>query len=96
MLKKFGFFLAILMSLQSVSRASSKEVHVLVKGMVCAFCAQGITKKFNALAVVTKVDVSLEKKTVDLSIKDGQSISDDTIQKILTEAGYNVERIERN
>lgn len=96
MIKKIGFFLSIFMSFQSLGLAASKEVHIGVKGMVCAFCAQGITKKFNAQSAVDKVNVSLEKKTVDLSLKNNQDISDETIQKILSESGYTVEKIERN
>jgi mercuric ion binding protein len=77
------------------SFAKGNEVTVSVKGMVCGFCAQGITKKFKSEASVESVDVSLEKKKVTLDLKEGQSLSDDAIQKILKDAGYNVEKIER-
>ena len=73
----------------------AKDIKVSVKGMVCGFCAQGITKKFKAQPEVESVNVSLEKKTVDLKIKDDKDLSDKTITDILTEAGYNIEKIER-
>ena len=76
--------------------AAGNDVHITVKGMVCAFCAQGITKKFKAEPAVGTVNVSLEKKSVDLSLKSGQTLSDDVIQKVLTDSGYTVEKIERN
>lgn len=75
--------------------ANAKDIKVSVKGMVCGFCAQGITKKFQALPEVENVDVSLGKKTVSLKTKDGKDISDSSITSILTESGYNVERIDR-
>lgn len=75
--------------------AFAKDVKVHVKGMVCAFCGQGITKKFGARPEVAKVDVSLKEKVVSLSLKDGQDIADKDIETILKDSGYNVEKIER-
>jgi mercuric ion binding protein len=84
------------MLLPAASWASPHEVHITVNGMVCAFCAQGITKKFSAEPGVDKVDVSLQNKKVDLAMKDGREISDETIRRVLTEAGYAIQKIERN
>jgi copper chaperone CopZ len=64
--------------------------------MVCGFCAQGITKKLSAEDSVEKVDVSLEKKTVKISLKDGKDLDDKVLEKILKDSGYNVEKISRN
>ena len=75
--------------------AQAREVKIGVKGMVCAFCAKGIEKKFHAQASVDHVDVNLGQKQVKLTLKDGQDISDDAIKSILTDAGYNVDKIER-
>ena len=74
---------------------NAKPVVVQVKGMVCAFCAQGIEKKFKAESEVSTVKVSLETKRVDLETKDGKEISDEKIKKIVTDAGYEVVKIER-
>lgn len=76
--------------------ASHKQVTVTVKGMVCGFCAQGITKKLQAEPGVEKVTVSLETKLVKVSLKDGSDISNETLERILKEAGYNTDKIERN
>jgi periplasmic mercuric ion binding protein len=73
----------------------AEEVKVSVKGMVCGFCAQGITKKFKARSEIDSVDVSLEKKLVLLTTKTGAALSDQAITEILTDAGYNIEKIER-
>src|SRR5579859_4090835 len=94
MLKSLLITLLILNPL--TSWATPKEIHITVNGMVCAFCAQGITKKFSAEPGVSKVDVSLGNKKVDLSLKDGKDVSDDTIRRLLTEAGYAIVKIERN
>lgn len=73
----------------------AKPITVQVKGMVCAFCAQGIEKKFKSLPEISTVKVSLETKKVDLDIKDGKDVTDEQIKKIVSEAGYDVVNIER-
>lgn len=61
---------------------------VKVKGMVCSFCAQGIEKKLKSRAEVQGVDVDLKGKTVKITYKDGQKISNDEIATLLKDAGY--------
>jgi mercuric ion binding protein len=85
----------LLTALLVTAPALAKEIKVSVKGMVCGFCAQGITKKFKAQPEVESVDVSLEKKLVNLKTKGNLDLSDKAITDILTESGYNVEKIER-
>lgn len=75
---------------------SGTEIEIVVKGMVCAFCAQGITKKFKARAEVTDVKVSLENKSVHLSLAADKSLSDDQINEIIKNSGYNVDSITRS
>ena len=89
------FFLGLTLLLTLSSSSFGKEVKVAVKGMVCGFCAQGITKKLKAEPSVAKVDVSLEKKLVTIDLKDNQELTNSKIESILKDAGYNVEKIER-
>ncbi len=88
-------FLILLMFSGLPGIAFAKDLTVHVKGMVCAFCGQGITKKFGARDEVEKVTVSLEKKTVVLSLKEGKDLPDAVIGDLLKEAGYAVERVDR-
>ena len=90
-------FLYIVLSLSFFStQLFAKELKVHVNGMVCGFCAQGITKKFNAREEISKVNVNLKDKLVLLSTKDGKDIKDEDIRSILKDAGFSVEKIERN
>ncbi len=70
------------------AQVQSNEMKVGVKGMVCAFCAQGIEKKFMSQKEVAKVEVSLENKFVKLIFKEGQTLSKEKISEILKDAGY--------
>ena len=75
--------------------AAQQTLRIDVDGLVCAFCAQGIEKKMKAQSATDKVFVSLEKKVVALSLKDGQDISDEKIKNEITDAGYAVRGITR-
>lgn len=70
------------------AQVSSNELRVGVKGMVCAFCAQGIEKQFKAQKEIESLKVSLENKYVELKFKDGQRLSNQKITEILKDAGY--------
>lgn len=88
-MKKIILTIAILAaSITSFAKPLTGEVHVNVKGMVCAFCVQGLTKTFKKQPEVEKVEVSLEKKFVHLELKKGQSIDSDKIVNLIKEAGY--------
>lgn len=78
------------MILFSAQVFAGTEKVVKVSGMVCAFCAQGIEKKFKAEPAVESVSVSLNNKTVKLVFRDGQSVSDEKIESILKESGFTV------
>lgn len=95
-MKKLNSFLILSSVLMFTSMpALAKEISITVKGMVCSFCAQGVEKKFKALEEVKNIDVSLEKKIVKVELNSGKDISDAKISEILSEAGYNVDKIQR-
>jgi copper chaperone CopZ len=63
--------------------------------MVCGFCATGIEKTFRAQPEVKAVNVDLEKKLVTIQTKQGQTIDDAKIKKLLGNAGYSVVTVVR-
>jgi mercuric ion binding protein len=73
--------------------AFAEKIVVGVDGMVCSFCAQGITKKFKSEKAIRSVDVKLEDKRVTLETTG--ELSDEHITKLITEAGYKVSSIKR-
>ncbi|WP_168196409.1 heavy-metal-associated domain-containing protein [Bdellovibrio sp. NC01] len=85
-----AILLTVLLSTFSFAAHAAQTETVGVKGMVCSFCAQGITKKFKEQPEVENVDVSLENKYVKLTYKDGKTLSHDKIESLLKEAGYEV------
>ena len=70
-------------------------VKVSVNGMVCGFCAQGITKKLNKTEAVENVNVDLENKLVTFKTINGKELGDKEITDLMTGSGYTVVKIER-
>jgi len=84
--------LVLALSLTTSAFAAGK-IEVTVKGMVCSFCSQGITKKFNE-EKVKSINVDLAKHLVTIELNENQDLSNEKITKILTDSGYGVEKIE--
>ena len=89
-MKKLALLTILLFSLNS--NAVTKKIEVL--GMVCAFCAQGLEKSFKSEINIKDVFVNLENYFVAIELKDGKVIDDKLITTIITEAGYDVKKIE--
>ena len=68
--------------------------HVSVNGLVCDFCAQSIQKLFNKESVEA-VDINMDEGMIKIDLKDGYNMDDNLITKLITDSGYNVERIYR-
>ena len=85
----------------AISVSHSKTIKLEVQGLVCDFCAQSIDKVFSKQAGVEKVEVNLNNgkvtvKMADVFEDDEVGISDETIIKLLQDAGYEVTAIIRS
>ena len=74
---------------------SADTIKATVNGMVCGFCATGIEKTFKAQPEVKTVDVDLENKLVTIQTKQGRTLEDSKIKKLLGNAGYSVVAVAR-
>jgi len=90
------FLLSFVLFVTTASAALAETVDITVKGMVCSFCAQGLDKKFRAEPAVADVTVALKEKNIHLKLKDGATLADAAIEKLVKDAGYNVHAIRRN
>lgn len=73
----------------------ARSLRIEVNGLVCAFCADGITRSFKKEDAASEVFVSLEDKLVAVQLKDGADITDAMATQLLTDAGYTVVGIQR-
>ena len=92
-MRAFILTFAALMIISGATYADT--IHAGVNGMVCAFCATGVEKSFQAQPAVDTVKVDLEAKAVTITTKDGQDIDDAKVKRIITDAGYTVTEIKR-
>ena len=74
---------------------STGDVHVSVNGLVCDFCARALEKVFGKEEAVKGIDVNLDTKMITINFNKGQSLDNETITNLITDAGYNVEGIHR-
>lgn len=66
-----------------------------VNGMVCDFCATAMTRTFGRRDEVAAVHVDLDTKTLQLVIREGAQMSDETIEDLVTRSGYETVAIRR-
>jgi len=84
------------LALLLVSAGSMAEtIEVKVNGLVCAFCAQGISKKLGNIEAVDDLFVNLNHGLVAIALKPGQDIPDNVLRSAIIDVGYSVNNIDR-
>lgn len=74
---------------------SAEAVALKVDGMVCAFCAQGLEKKFSAVKGLKDLEIKLENKTIRFNLDDGAALNDKKIEEIIKDAGFKLKELKR-
>jgi copper chaperone CopZ len=87
--------LVIIIGLSLGGTVAADTIKASVNGMVCGFCATGIEKTFKAQPEVQTVNVDLAKKLVTIQTKEGKTIDDAKLKKLIGNAGYSVVNIVR-
>ena len=67
--------------------AKKNLVNVEVNGMVCDFCARALERFFKKQEVAA-IDVDLDNGKISINFNDGANLEDSTIQKLVTNSGY--------
>lgn len=75
--------------------AGGSLVSADVLGMVCDFCAVAMTRTFGRRDEVAAVHVDLDAKTLQIVIREGQTLSDETIEDLVRRSGYELSAIQR-
>ena len=92
-MKKYLLTIIVIFGLPAA--VSADTIKTTVNGMVCGFCATGIEKTFKTQTEVRAVNVDLENKLVTIQTKQGQTLDDSKIKKLLGNAGYSVVAVAR-
>ena len=78
------------------SKHCKDEVIIDVHGMVCDFCARAIEKVFSKKDEVSSIDVNLDDSKIIIIMKDGKTIDNAELKKLIIDSGYDVVRINNN
>ena len=92
-MKKYLFTIIFAFSLTSA--VSAETIRTTINGMVCGFCATAIEKTFKRQPQVKTVDVDLKSRLVTVTTKEGQTLDDAKVKKLMTNTGYSVVNIDR-
>lgn len=92
-MKKYLLTIVVIFGLAAA--VSADTIKVTVNGTACALCATGIEKTFRAQPEVKTVDVDLENSLVTITTKQGRTLEDSKIKKLLGNAGYSVVAVAR-
>ena len=80
---------------ENIECAKKNSVNVDVNGMVCDFCARALEKVFSEKQEVAAIDVDLDNGRISINFNNGADLEDSTIQKLVTNSGYDVVKINR-
>jgi copper chaperone CopZ len=89
-----NYLLTIMLTFGLTAAVSADTIRATVNGMVCGFCATGIEKTFKAQPEVKTVNVDLNKRLVTVTTKQGQTLDDIKLKKLMTNSGYSVVNID--
>lgn len=89
-------FLTILAFTALISMpAMAKTISVDVNGLVCDFCAQAVKKVIGEKDGVEDVTVDLNTKTVTIAMVEDKNLTDEEIEQLITDSGYDLVAINR-
>lgn len=78
------------------AKAEGEIITAHVKGLVCDFCAQAVTKVFKREDAVQTVHVDLDSGTIKVGLKKDGVLDDAKMKKLIRNSGYSLTKIERS
>ena len=81
--------------IKSQNKTKTEILNISVKGLVCDFCARSIEKLFKKENSVEEIDVNLEKMLIIIRLKNGETLNNEKVIKLINDSGYDVQEINR-
>jgi len=76
-----------------VSLNAETKVEVKVDGLACPFCAYGLEKKLMKIDGIKDMKIDIKNGLVTFSLKEGKTVDEKTIKKIVKDAGFTAKEI---
>ena len=71
------------------------DAAIKVKGLVCDFCAQALSKKFKKAKEIKDFSINMKKGIVSIQFVEDKELTDKQLITIINQAGYDVSEITR-
>jgi len=81
---------------QIIAKAGSSVITAKVNGLVCDFCAQALNKVFMKEEAVKALEVDLDAAEVRIELKEGQTLADERVKKLIRKSGYSLVSLNRD
>lgn len=91
----FAMIVTLLAAPAQAAEGCADTINVKVNGLVCDFCARALEKVFGKRDDVADINVDLDNGLVNVAMKPGQTIYDETLTRLITDSGYNVREIQK-
>ena len=76
--------------------ATGTRVELLLHGMDCAICVQGLEQRLRSLPGAQQVLLDLERGRLSLQFRPGSTVADQTLRSLMRDAGFAVRQIRRS
>lgn len=76
-----------------IASLAETKVEVRVDGLSCPFCAYGLEKKLKKIDGIKDLKIDIKKGLVTFTLKEGKTVDEKTIRKIVKDAGFTPKEI---
>ena len=90
-----SLILLLLLYNASAATATQYQYEVNVNGMVCAYCAYSVSKRFATLSGVDDESVDVNLRRGQVRFTSSESIPESEISAVLQDSGFNIVRVNR-
>jgi copper chaperone CopZ len=76
--------------------SSATRIELLLLGMDCGLCVNGLEQRLRSLPGAQQVHLDLERGQASLQVRPGSTVTDQTLRSLMRDAGIVVRRIRRS
>ena len=90
-----GLLLSIGLLVPAWAGATATRIELLLHGMDCSLCVQGLEQRLRSLPGAQQVQLDLERGRLSLQFRPGTTVADQTLRALMRDAGFVVRQIHR-
>lgn len=91
-----AWLLAATLATPAGAGAMTTRIELLLQGMDCSLCVQGLEQRLKSLTGAQEVRLDLERGRLSLLLRPGSSVADQTLRTLMRDAGFVVRQIRRS